>query len=407
MTRTADVVIVGGGLVGLSTAMHLQRLQPGVAVTLIEKDSSIAMQQSGHNSGVLHAGIYYEPGSLKARFCVEGNRQLGDFCGRHGIPLIRCGKVIVANSEDEISRLEMLARRGTQNGVPGLRLIDAAELADIEPHVCGHRALYAPESAIVDYAHVARVYADRFRESGGTILLDTSLVSASKEGSRQRLVTTAGDLSARLVINCAGLHADVVARKTGARPRLRIIPFRGEFYSLVPQRRSLVRGLIYPVPNPALPFLDVHFTPRVDGSVDAGPNAVLALKREGYRWRDVSLRDMYATFSYKGFWRLAAREFAPGLAEINRSLRKSVFVRSLQRLVPEISAHNLVRGTSGVRAQAVDNLGNLLDDFHIDEVDGAIHVLNAPSPAATSSLLIGKHVANMANLRITAAGLSG
>lgn len=397
-----DVLIVGGGLVGLSTAMQLQQMQPRKTVTLIEKDGKVAAQQSGHNSGVLHAGIYYEPGSLKARFCVEGNRALAEFCERFDIPVIRCGKVIVANTDQEIARLETLTTRGTENGVPDLRILSSEELAEIEPHVRGNKALYAPHSALVDYKKVAKKYAAVFQNSGGVMHLNTRFESVTSREGRHRVVTDSGEIDTQLIINCAGLHCDVIARKMGIDPKLRIIPFRGEYYQLIESRRSLVNGLIYPVPDPSLPFLDVHLTPTVDGEVDAGPNAVLATKREGYHRSDFSWADFSSTISYPGFWFLAAKNLGAGISEINRSLRISVFARSLQRLVPEIQKEDLVPGHAGVRAQAVDGRGNLVDDFRIEETPGAIHVLNAPSPAATSSLMIGKHVATKADLRINA-----
>jgi L-2-hydroxyglutarate oxidase len=401
VTQT-DVLIIGGGLVGLSTAMHLKQLRPRNSVVLIEKGDDIVGQQSGHNSGVLHAGIYYEPGSMKATFCVEGNRALGAFCEAHEIPLVRCGKVIVAGNDAEESRLEILHQRGTENGVPNLRLISGDELREIEPHVTGLAALHAPNSAIVDFRLVGRKYAEIFKGAGGKIVLGQRFLNGKREGGNYRIITDESEYEARLVINCAGLHSDVVARKLGIAPNIRIIPFRGEYYLLTPEARNLVKGLVYPVPNPALPFLDVHFTPKVNGEVEAGPNAVLATHREGYRRSDFSLHDFAGTLSFPGFWRLAARNLGPGLSEINRSLRKSVFVRSLQRLVPEIEPVHLAPGGSGVRAQAVDRRGALVDDFRIEEGPGAIHVLNAPSPAATSSLVIGRYVANKADLRINA-----
>ncbi len=400
-TKKTDVLVIGGGLVGLSTAMHLQAMRPRLAITLIEKDGQLASQQSGHNSGVIHAGIYYEPKSLKARFCVEGHRALLQFCAQHDILVVKCGKVIVARSDEEINRLERLHERGTDNGVPGLRMIDSHELREVEPHVTGVRALYAPHSAVVDYKKIAAAYADEIYAGGGTIELKSELLCAQQVRGQSRVETTAGAIEARLIINCAGLHADVVAKKTGTKPGLRIIPFRGEYFELRSESRHLVNGLVYPVPNPDLPFLDVHLTPAVDGSVSAGPNAVLATKREGYGWRDVAIADLASTLSYGGFWWLVGRYWKPGLAEINRSLRKSVFVASLQRLVPEITEQDLVPGDSGVRAQAVDGRGRLIDDFCIEESPGAIHVLNAPSPAATSSLMIGKFIANKADLRLS------
>ncbi len=395
-----DVVVIGGGLVGLSTAMQLQAIRPRLAITLIEKDAQLASQQSGHNSGVIHAGIYYEPGSLKAQFCVQGHRALLKFCSQRGIPVIKCGKVIVASTDEEIDRLERLHTRGLNNRVPGLRMLDERELRQIEPNVAGERALYAPHSAVVDYKRIAAVYARIFQDAGGSIKLETELLGAQHVRGQTRVETTAGAFEARLMINCAGLHADLVAKKTGTKPGLRIIPFRGEYFELRRESRHLVNRLVYPVPNPQLPFLDVHLTPTVNGTVEAGPNAVLATKREGYSHKDFDFSDLLSTLSYGGFWWLMARYWKPGLAEINRSLRKSVFVRSLQRLVPEITEQDLVRGGSGVRAQAVDGRGRLIDDFRIEESPGAIHVLNAPSPAATSSLMIGKYIADKADLRI-------
>ena len=399
-TIKADVLVIGAGLVGLATAMFIRQMQPRLAINVIEKDAIVAAHQSGHNSGVLHAGIYYEPGSLKARFCVEGNRALSVLCDRFDVPIVRCGKVIVANTDEEKARLERLHDRGKDNGVPGLRLISRRELRELEPHVDGSGAIHAPNSAIVDFAKVASVYAAIFQNAGGTLHLGTEFVAAKLDGGRYRISTTHSEFDAKLVINCAGLHADIVAAKMGNRPELRVVPFRGEFFRLREDRRSLVKGLVYPVPDPALPFLGVHFTPRVDGTVDAGPNAVLATSREGYRRQDISVKDMGRCLSYPGFWLLVARNLKPGLSEIHRSLSKAAFVRGLQRLIPSIQEGDLEPGGSGVRAMAVDRRGRMIDDFHVEESPGAIHVLNAPSPAATSSLMIGKYIAGKADLRI-------
>ena len=401
-TQKTDVIVIGGGLIGLSTAMHLQSMRPGLAVTLIEKDKQVAAQQSGHNSGVLHTGIYYEPGSLKAEFCVEGHLALVEFCIQHGIPMLHCGKVIVANTEEEVDRLERLHDRGTDNGVQDLRIIDQRALRAIEPHVEGLIAMHVPHAAVVDYKKIAAAYVTTFEADGGSVWLSTEFLSARQIEGKGRVETSLGPIEARLIVNCAGLHADVVAKKAGARPGLRIIPFRGEYYALRGASRRLVNGLVYPVPDPDLPFLGVHLTPGVDGSMAAGPNAVLATKREGYRGCDFALEDVVSTLSYGGFWWLVGRYWRPGIAEINRSLRKSVFVKSLQRLVPDITADDLVHGATGVRAQAVDRRGRLIDDFRVEESPGAIHVLNAPSPAATSSLMIGKFIANKADIRLNA-----
>jgi L-2-hydroxyglutarate oxidase len=401
-TTDAEIVIIGGGLVGLATAMHLQKMRPRSTVLVLEKRSMISDQQSGNNSGVLHAGIYYEPGSLKAKLCVLGNQALGNLCERLGLPIRRCGKVIVGNTDDEIRRLEQLLDRGTENGVPGLRLIGLRELREIEPNVDARRALHAPNSAIVDYRMIAAAYTALFERSGGQIRLSTEFFSGEHDGSCWLVETSAGVLKTKLVVNCAGLHADVVARAMGSEPEVQIIPFRGEYYLLKEERRHLVNGLVYPVPNPDLPFLGVHLTPRISGDVEAGPNAVLATMREGYHRSDFDMREFAETLSYPGFWKLIGRNIRPGLSEIYRSLSKKAFVKGLQDLVPDITADDLVPGGAGVRAMAVGKDGHMVDDFYLEEALGAIHVLNAPSPAATSSFMIGKHIANKADLRINA-----
>lgn len=400
--QPCDVLIVGGGLVGLAVARHLKQEQRRLDIALLEKAPELAAHQSGRNSGVVHAGIYYEPGSLKARLCSSGHQAMLRYCREHDIPHSACGKVIVACNDDEAKRLDSLFERGIKNQVPGLKLLNEAQLREIEPNVVGTKALWSPVSAIVDYPAVARRYAKDFVDQGGEIFLQTEYLSAGEFNGTRRVVTTQKEFNARLIINCAGLHADVVARDMGTDPGLRIIPFRGDFFELSKSAAQLVKALIYPVPNPVLPFLGVHLTPTIAGGVKAGPNAILATSREGYLAQDFAVRDVVDTLSYGGFWRFAARYVRPGWAEINRTLRKSVFTRSVQRLVPEISADDLQPARSGVRAQAIDCQGRLVDDFRIEESPGAVHVLNAPSPAATSSLMIGKFIAERAQIRIDA-----
>ena len=391
-----DLAIIGGGIIGLATACQLSLRFPGCRLAVIEKEPGLAFHQTGHNSGVIHSGIYYKPGSQKAGFCVSGVASLIRFCDENGIEYQRCGKVIVATDASEIGRLEELYRRGTANGVQGLEMIEPERLKEIEPHAAGIKALYAPGTGIVDFKAVALAYADRVRANLGDILTGREVVSIARSESQLVIETTQGDIEARNLINCAGLYADRVARMMGVKPDVRIVPFRGEYYTLRPQRRHLVNGLIYPVPNPRFPFLGVHFTRKVNGDVEAGPNAVLALAREGYRKADFNIPESLATLSYSGFWRMAGKFWKIGVAEYHRSLFKGVFVRDLQRLVPEIQGPDLEPGGSGVRAQAVDRQGRLLDDFSIHQSPGAIHVLNAPSPGATSSLSIAEHIVALA-----------
>ena len=385
-----DVAVIGGGLVGLATAMALA--ERGAAVTVLEAEERLAAHQSGHNSGVIHSGLYYMPGSLKARLCVEGARSLWSFCEEEGIAVRRCGKLVVATHEEELPRLDELERRGHANGVNGLRRLRADEIREIEPHAAGVAALHVAETGIVDYLAVAQAYARRVELHGGRILTNARVRSVRPGLAVE---TTAGTVSCARLVNCAGLQSDRIARLCGAEPDVRIVPFRGEYYELVPERSRLVRGLIYPVPDPRFPFLGVHLTRMIGGGVEAGPNAVLALKREGYRWADVSLRDSLATAGWPGFWALAARCWRIGFYEVWRSLVKSAFVRDLQRLVPEIRPEDVHRSGAGVRAQALERNGALVDDFRIVSSERAVHVLNAPSPAATASMAIGRAVAEM------------
>ena len=391
-----DIVIIGAGIIGLATGMKLLERFPNLNLAILEKDSKEGTQQSGHNSGVIHSGIYYKPGSLKAKFCVAGRASMTQFCNENGIPVRTCGKLIVATDMAGEDRLRALEERGSANQVEGLRFVNQDEMAEIEPHVKARKALYAPGTGIVDYRNVTSVYADRVKSLGGSIFFNTELNGSKIIGLTTVLETSTGEYECSNTINCAGLHSDLVAETMGVKVDLRIIPFRGEYYKLRKESEFLVKGLIYPVPDPAFPFLGVHLTQTMKGWVEAGPNAVLAAKREGYRKRDFSFSDFVRTIAFPGFWKMSLREWKTGLWEINRSLRKGVFLDSLQQLVPELSSDDLAGTGSGVRAQAVDSAGNLIDDFRIEESRGAIHVLNAPSPGATSSLVIGEHIANLA-----------
>lgn len=389
-----DIAIIGGGIVGLATALAITERFPRTSVAIVEKERELASHQTGHNSGVIHAGIYYNPGSYKAKLCIEGVRLLKQFCEANGVRYENCGKVIVATTEAERPRLQVLYERGTANGVQGLVLIDAARLRDIEPHARAVAALHSPTTAIVDYTEVARAMAANLKHRGVAIQTGTR-VQTIRQTDLLHLETTGGTFSARNVINCAGLYSDTVARMMGVQPDVRIIPFRGEYYTLRRQQ-SVVRGLIYPVPDPEFPFLGVHFTKRIQGDIEAGPNAVLAFAREGYRMAAINPAEMFATLAYPGFWAMAAKYWRTGIYEVYRSLSKPAFLRALQRLVPELEERDLEPGGAGVRAQAVAPDGSLIDDFKISETPHAIHVLNAPSPAATASLAIGQHIAGLA-----------
>jgi (S)-2-hydroxyglutarate dehydrogenase len=393
--RTHDVAIIGGGIVGLATALALCERFPRCRVGVVEKEPRPGSHQTGHNSGVIHAGIYYKPGSYKAQLCVEGVRLLKAFCDANGVAYENCGKVIVATTADELPRLQTLYERGTANGVEGLEMIGPERLQEIEPHARALQALYSPHTAIVDYGAVTAALAARLDQHGVELLTGTRVRAIERADAQLYLETTRGRVAAHHVINCAGLYADAVASLMGVRPDVRIIPFRGEYYVLRREQR-VVRGLIYPVPDPEFPFLGVHFTKRIQGDIEAGPNAVLAFAREGYRLRDVNVAETLAVLGYRGFWAMARRYWRTGIYEFYRSLSKPAFLRALQRLVPELKEEDLTPGGSGVRAQAVSRDGALIDDFKIIETPDAIHVLNAPSPAATASLAIGEHIARRA-----------
>jgi L-2-hydroxyglutarate oxidase LhgO len=387
------VAVVGGGIVALATARALSERAPRARLVLLEKEPELGRHQTTHNSGVIHSGIYYRPGSAKARLCVEGARLMVQFCEAHALALGRCGKVIVATRPEEVERLRALWERGVANGVPGLRRLDAAGLREIEPHAAGLEAIHSPATATVDFGAVAEALARELTARGVRLETRARVVAVSRRGRQWVVRTPRVEVQARALINCAGLYADRVALLAGVRPDVRIIPFRGEYYFLRPERSHLVRGLIYPVPDPEFPFLGVHFTRTVHGRVEAGPNAVLAFAREGYRFTTVRGRELWWTLSYPGFWAMARRYWRTGCYELYRSLSRGAFVRALQRLVPAVRAADLVPGGSGVRAQAVARDGTLVDDFRIVEEPGALHVLNAPSPAATASLAIGRHLA--------------
>ena len=396
MSDRFDLAVIGGGIVGLATARALLAERPGLRLVILEKEARLASHQTGHNSGVIHSGIYYKPGSHKARLCVEGARLMKQFCAEHGIRVDPIGKVIVATSEAELPRLQALFERGTANGVQGLALLDRDQLREIEPHAAALRAIHSPATSIVDYGEVAQALARDLLTQGTVIRTGARVTAIQRTDSGFDLSTGSGPIQARRLVNCAGLYSDVVARLAGARPGVRIIPFRGEYYMIRPERHDLVRGLIYPVPDPEFPFLGVHFTRTVHGDVEAGPNAVLAFAREGYRFGRIHLRELAGTLGYRGFWSMARRYWRTGSYEMYRSLSKAAFVQALQRLLPEIGPADITPGGAGVRAQAVAEDGSLVDDFRIARSTDAIHVLNAPSPAATASLAIGGHIAGLA-----------
>ena len=386
-----DFAIIGGGIIGLSTGMDLGLRYPNARIVVLEKESNWADHQTGNNSGVIHSGIYYKPGSFKAKFCREGSRSMVEFCQKHGIDYEVCGKVIVATENKELLLLENLYKRGLENGLSVTKL-SAKEVEEIEPHVRCLAGIQVTTTGIVDYKQVCLKYADLIRAQGGELRLNTKVEKISKTGDLQVLETNNGTFETRFVINCAGLHSDRIAKLAQVNPQAKIVPFRGEYYELKPEKRYLVKTLIYPVPNPDFPFLGVHFTRMIDGSVHAGPNAVLSFKREGYKKTDFDLRDFMEVMTYPGFWKLAAKHADEGIQEMIRSFSKAAFVHSLQRLIPEVQASDLIPTHAGVRAQALMNDGKLVDDFLIVQGGNSVHVCNAPSPAATSSIEIGKAI---------------
>ncbi|AFZ31375.1 FAD dependent oxidoreductase [Gloeocapsa sp. PCC 7428] len=388
-----DFAIIGGGIVGLATAKAIGKRYPKAQIVVIEKEATIASHQTGNNSGVIHSGIYYKPGSFKAKFCRDGSRSMVEFCREHGIAHEVCGKVIVATQAEELPRLENLYQRGIENGLK-LEKLTSEQAREIEPHVQCIAGIRVFTTGIVNYRQVAQKYVELVSAQGGELRLGTKVTKIETRSDVTILTTNKGTISTRFVINCAGLFSDRIARLGKTDPQAKIVPFRGEYYELTPEKRYLVKHLIYPVPNPNFPFLGVHFTRMIDGSVHAGPNAVLSLKREGYHKTDINVRDLSEVLTYPGFWKLAAKHADEGIKEMIRSVSKAAFVQSLQQLIPEVTANDVVPTHAGVRAQALQADGKLVDDFLIVPGDRALHVCNAPSPAATSSLEIGKAIAN-------------
>lgn len=389
-----DAVVMGGGIVGLATAWQLSRRQPGIRLLLLEKESSLAFHQTGRNSGVIHSGIYYQPGSLRATNCRRGKAELERFCDDYGVAWQRTGKVIVATTDQQLPALQRIHERGLQNGVD-CQLIGPERLRNLEPHCAGVSAIHVPESGIVDYPGVCQKLADLIQQAGGHIQLNARVTGLRQKTDSVTVETNSNCFEAAQAINCTGLHSDRMARLSGQPLKERIVPFRGEYFELKPEAEKFCRALIYPVPDPRFPFLGVHFTRMIHGGVECGPNAVLALAREGYNWWTVSPRDLFESVTYPGFLRLAARYWRTGLAEIRRSLSRTAFVRELQHLVPEIRSEHLVPAPAGVRAQALGTDGRLVDDFLILRHNRVLNVCNAPSPAATASLTIGLHIAEM------------
>jgi L-2-hydroxyglutarate oxidase len=391
-----DYVIVGGGIVGLSSAYHILKKHKGAKLAVLEKESAVAAHQTGHNSGVIHSGIYYKPGSLKAQNCIDGYNMMVDYCKEHGIKFDLCGKLIVAVDDGELPELEKLYKRGHENGLTKITYVNKEQIADYEPHLNGVKAIHVPYTGIIDYTEVCEKLAELVTQMGGEIYLNHKAEDILVEQDDMQIITPLKTFTTSMLVNCAGLYCDKVAELAGEETDTKIIPFRGEYYMLKPEKRHLVKNLIYPVPDPNFPFLGVHFTRMIHGDVEAGPNAVFAFKREGYHKSDVDLEEMFESLAWPGFQKVAAKYWKTGIGEFYRSFSKAAFTKALQRLIPEVQEDDLIPAEAGVRAQACDRTGGLLDDFKIIERANAIHVLNAPSPAATSSLSIGKTIAALA-----------
>lgn len=404
MDEIFDVAIIGAGIVGLAVGAEILGRYPDCRLLVLEKEHAVACHQTGHNSGVIHSGIYYKPGSLKARLCVRGAQAMLEFARTHGIPCDQCGKVIVATEQAEIGRLEEIFRRGKENGVPGLRwLPDSSAVRELEPHSAGICGIHVPSTGITDFKIVAEQYARLITSQGGTIRCNTGVTAIRPSQTETMIATTAGEFRVQYLVNCAGLHSDRIAQLAGEKLDVLMVPFRGEYYELIPEKHGLVRGLIYPVPDTRFPFLGVHFTRRVHGGVEAGPNAVLALKREGYTRTSFSLKDSFSNAGFGGFWKMAGRYWDKGFSEMYRSWNKAAFTRALQKMLPEIQSNDLRHGGAGVRAQLIDREGKLVDDFKFIVHDRAMHVINVPSPAATASLKIAEELVNLMSPYLRAA----
>lgn len=389
-----DIIVIGGGIIGTATALSLQN-NSKTKILLIEAEKELAYHQTGNNSGVIHSGIYYKPGSLKAKNCAEGRELLYDFCERQNIPFEKCGKIVVANRKSELIALDELYNRGIANGLIGIKKLRGDEIKNYEPHSNGIAGLFVPQTGIVDYSEVTKKYAQIFLAGGGCIKTDCKFLSLKNSSGELIVITTKGEFKVKFLVNCGGLYCDRIAKLCGVNPRLQIVPFRGEYYKLKKEKEYLIKNLIYPVPDPRFPFLGVHFTRMIKGGVEAGPNAVLAFKREGYSKKDFSLNDLSQMIFSPGFWKMASKYYKMGFEEFYRSFNKKAFVKELQKLVPEIQEDDIETGGAGVRAQALDPDGKLVDDFRIIETDKMLHVLNAPSPAATASISIGRRIAEI------------
>jgi (S)-2-hydroxyglutarate dehydrogenase len=394
ITDSYDIVVIGGGIVGTASAMAILKKQR-LSLLLIEAENKLAAHQTGNNSGVIHSGLYYKPGSLKAQNCTEGRELMYRFCEENNIKHERCGKLVVAVTEDEIPRLDDLEKRGIENGLKGLKRLKGKELKDVEPHISGIEGLFVPQTGIVDYNQVTETYAQEIKEMGGKIELNCKFRSLKNRDSELILETSSGKIKTKFVVNCGGLYSDRIAKVCRVNPEIQIVPFRGEYYRLKKEKEYLVKNLVYPVPDPQFPFLGVHFTRMINGGVEAGPNAVLAFKREGYSIKDFSLKDVTQLFFYSGFWKMAVKYYKMGFSEYYRSLSKNAFVKALQKLIPAITQSDVIRNGAGVRAQALYPNGKLIDDFYIAEAENMVHILNAPSPAATASISIGEKISGI------------